>query len=40
MVFANNLDGQAFWSKTGWAMRKDILTMSLDLDHQCEECPC
>lgn len=40
MVFANNLDGQAFWSKTGWALRKDILIMSLDLDHQCEECPC
>ena len=40
MVFANNLNGQAFWSKTGWAMRNEILTMSIDLIQQCDACPC
>ncbi len=30
-VFADNLDGQAFWDRTGWARRTDMLIMSRDI---------
>lgn len=31
MVFANNLDGQAFWRRLGWNLREDLRLMSCDL---------
>jgi GNAT superfamily N-acetyltransferase len=42
MVFANNLDGQAFWRQTGWIHRPEIVLMSKDTSDQGESgfCPC
>lgn len=40
MVFVSNLEGQQFWSRTGWTLRKDILLMSKELLPQADSCPC
>lgn len=42
MVFASNLEGQAFWSKMGWIHRPEILPMSIDtVPSSCSgSCPC
>lgn len=31
MVFANNLEGQAFWRHLGWSLREDLRFVSCDL---------
>lgn len=42
MVFASNLEGQAFWSRIGWIHRPEILPMSIDTvaASSSGSCPC